>query len=214
MATTVYGCVNRSTGQVEFDVCNTGDFKGCIERTGAHTGQVKVIISGTYCDDTYYGCVNRSTGQFQIIVPDDCCVATCDTKCIIVTFTQPTHCTEENELCVDGQPPWCSEANMPEGPFYLTLEGGYANLLDIGDGFFLDVDCTPETDKFLAGIWHDCCDEDDGAWAFAKQNIVGNGTPYNNTAQSPDDCGHGAVFTGVISGYGGTVSIESSDECV
>lgn len=77
MATTVYGCVNRSTGQVEFDVCGAGDFNGCIERTGEHAGQVKVIVSGTYCDDTYYGCVNRTTGKFQVIVPDDCCEIPC-----------------------------------------------------------------------------------------------------------------------------------------
>lgn len=103
MATTVYGCVNRTTGQAEFDVCGTGDFKGCVERTGIHAGQVKVIISGKGCDDTYYGCVNRDTGKFQVIVPDDCCAVSCEncsgaTPIIVeVIVSDTTPC----DMCVD-----------------------------------------------------------------------------------------------------------------
>lgn len=72
---TIYGCVNRATGAITFqgEACDSGDYTGCIERTGIHAGQVKVVINEVNCDDTYYGCVNRTTGKFQVIIPDDCC---------------------------------------------------------------------------------------------------------------------------------------------
>lgn len=74
MATTIYGCVNRSTDEIDFEVCAPADFSGCIVRDGGiHHGQVKLITTYSGCDDTYYGCVNRTTGKFEVIVPDDCC---------------------------------------------------------------------------------------------------------------------------------------------
>jgi len=74
MATTVYGCVNLSTGAIDFEVCSPADFSGCIVTDGGeHNGQVKLITTSTGCDDTYYGCVNPTTGQFQLVIPDNCC---------------------------------------------------------------------------------------------------------------------------------------------
>lgn len=72
---TIYGCVDWTTGQIKFEgeACDSGDYTGCINWTGAHAGQVAVIVNEVNCDDTYYGCVNWATGEFQLVIPDDCC---------------------------------------------------------------------------------------------------------------------------------------------
>lgn len=72
---TIYGCVNRTTGAITFagEACDSGNYTGCIVRSGDHAGQVAVTINEANCDDTYYGCINRSTGEFQLVIPDDCC---------------------------------------------------------------------------------------------------------------------------------------------
>lgn len=75
---TIYGCVDRATGQIKFigEACDSGDYTGCIVRTGIHAGQVKVVILEDYCDDTYYGCVERDTGRFKLEIPY-CCDSAC-----------------------------------------------------------------------------------------------------------------------------------------
>jgi len=72
---TIYGCVNSTNGEITFEgeACDSGDYTGCIETSGEHAGQVKVVISEVNCDDIYYGCVNWTTGKFQLVIPDDCC---------------------------------------------------------------------------------------------------------------------------------------------
>lgn len=89
MARTILGLVDWSdSGKVKFGDppcdtridCIAEDVEGCIEWTGDHAGQVKVIIAQAElaaCNDTYYGCVNWATGKFQITIPDNCCVVSC-----------------------------------------------------------------------------------------------------------------------------------------
>lgn len=101
MATTIYGCDNPVTGQVDFDVCGTADFSACFEVAGDHAGQVKLIVSGTLCDDTYYGCYNSATGKYEVIIPDDCCCA----AQMQLTLQNVIDCTPEGEC------PWPSDIN-------------------------------------------------------------------------------------------------------
>ena len=72
---TIYGCVNRSTGAIKFagEACDSGDYIGCIVRSGDHAGQVAISVVEANCDDTYYGCIDRDTGQFAVSIPNDCC---------------------------------------------------------------------------------------------------------------------------------------------
>jgi len=89
---TITGCVDWTTGKLEFDMdsdCDSGDgptLEGCIERdSGENFGKVKVVITGraAACNGTYYGCVDWTTGKFEIDIPEECCYATscayCDT---------------------------------------------------------------------------------------------------------------------------------------
>ncbi len=72
---TIYGCVDWDDGgKVKF-VQNSGccHYSACVEWTGVHAGQVKIIIDTTNCSDTYYACVDWTTGKFQAEVPDNCC---------------------------------------------------------------------------------------------------------------------------------------------
>lgn len=100
---TICGCVNRTTGAITFEgeACNSSDYTGCIERTGEHAGQVKVVIDDSQCDDTYYGCVDRATGQFRLEIPyccygDDClwCFdAGLTPKVVVATFSGVQLCS-------------------------------------------------------------------------------------------------------------------------
>ena len=154
MATTVYGCVNRSTGQIEFDVCDTGDFKGCIERTGEHAGQVKVIISGTGCDDTYYGCINRGTGKFQVIVPDDCCY---DCPCTY-SLNDCTECFAEGEAPKYLNAVVSGVRNCSDGELSVVYNGEFCLEKDFGVAdcywdyaYYLDEDLKGYLAIWLAG---------------------------------------------------------------
>ena len=85
MSRYIYGKVDWTDGgKIKFGEppCDTRvrciyeDLEGCIEWTGVHAGQVKVIISLATleaCNDTYYGCVDWTTGKFRITIPDTCC---------------------------------------------------------------------------------------------------------------------------------------------
>jgi hypothetical protein len=95
---TIHGCVNRTTGEITFkyEACDTGDYKGCIVRSGDHAGQVAITFSEVNCEETtYYGCINRSTGEFDVLIPDNCCqeACTCSSK-LRVTLMDiiPTGC--------------------------------------------------------------------------------------------------------------------------
>jgi hypothetical protein len=76
---TINGCVNRATGEVIFEgaACDSGNYIGCIVRSGEHAGQVAIIVNEASCEDTYYGCIDRSTGQFKVEIPDNCCAVGC-----------------------------------------------------------------------------------------------------------------------------------------
>lgn len=87
MSHTIYGRHNPSDGKIKFgdgncdtaiDCMGGSVLEACIEVSGAHAGQVKLVVSGAdieACNDTFYGCLNTSTGRFQITLPDsDCCV--------------------------------------------------------------------------------------------------------------------------------------------
>lgn len=112
---TLTGCLNPSTGKVDFDLdtpCGvdvTKMFYGCLETTaGVNFGKIKVVTTGNSddtCDGTYYGCVNWTTGKFSIDVPEECCTeyiagnncAYCDAgetpKYIKVTFSGVSSCS-------------------------------------------------------------------------------------------------------------------------
>jgi hypothetical protein len=76
----VYGCVDWTTGDVEFDTeCSKcADYTGCMVRDGgAHTGQVAVSVTTCGCSDTYYACVDwagggAKPGDFELLIPDSC----------------------------------------------------------------------------------------------------------------------------------------------
>jgi len=122
---TIYGCVNRTTGAITFagEACDSGNYTGCIVRSGDHAGQVAVTINEANCDDTYYGCINRSTGEFQLVIPDDCCEIACpceyltlntcgcypDTevpKYLLVTFSGVRSC-EDDSLIAEVNQEFC-----------------------------------------------------------------------------------------------------------
>lgn len=70
---TITGCVNFTTGQIEFFQSPGCNYNGCMIWDGVHAGQVSIVDPGI-CEDTYYGCVDFSTGEFAISIPDNCCL--------------------------------------------------------------------------------------------------------------------------------------------
>ena len=116
MAKTISGCVDRATGEILFagEACDESDYTGCIERTGAHAGQVAVTIEERNCyEDTYYGCVNRVTGEFDVSIPDDCCNCSCP---------------------CDDYPPWDADRTYLTGDPVKYISTCYVSLQDANTG--------------------------------------------------------------------------------
>lgn len=181
MATTIYGCDNPATGQVDFDVCDTADYSACFEVMGDHAGQVKLIISGTNCDDTYYGCYNNVTGKYEVIVPDDCCEVGCPSGVLTLTFSNVVECNPCKE---HGEGEYCWPRDLNRA-FELTGgEFGGGNYLcwhvpgnwcwSANDYWCVGLCCLPSTG--LLGIYAAYCgwDVGIGGVAFWAHNIAGD----------------------------------------
>ncbi len=76
MARTIFGCVNFTTKEIEFDdsaECDGSTVTGCVEDWSATPVVVKVTHSECTLDDDE-ACVDFSTGKFQVEVQDFCCL--------------------------------------------------------------------------------------------------------------------------------------------
>lgn len=232
MATTIYGCVNRTTGVVTFegDACDSGDYTGCIERSGEHAGQVKVVIDDTACDDTYYGCVDRGTGKFELIIPACCCPNTAlDCTLVFSGVNECDPCMEHggDDYC------WPSDLNTT---FVLPANGGGGGFdcrVWNQDGWCVGQCCLPTAGNGKLGIiatyagW----DIGFGGIGFFAHGILSDASSANNELVIANCLGDGSVGGGIIpladdmddgtcdgkrgpgswiAGYGGSVSISFS----